>query len=127
MHTPVDVRPQDLDCYGVVNNSTYLSYLEVGRWALLSPRVFKGTYSMPVVARLDIHYRRAIAGHAVIDGVAVWSRVSEKTHFQFTVAQRITPAGEMYDCESLYGEATVCCAFVSDDGRPIQLRLVLPL
>ena len=57
----LDVRPNDLDVLGHVNNATALEYLEVGRhaWLRATRRQVNGTVA-PVVSRIDAQYRAEI-------------------------------------------------------------------
>jgi acyl-CoA thioester hydrolase len=55
------VRPNDLDSLGHVNNATVLEYLEAGRWLWLDQHnLRRGQRILPVVARIEINYRREI-------------------------------------------------------------------
>jgi acyl-CoA thioesterase FadM len=56
---PVQVRPNDLDVQGHVNNAVALEYFEVGRWdwfARLGLALASDRAVAPVVARLEIDY-----------------------------------------------------------------------
>ncbi len=57
----LDVRPNDLDVLGHVNNATALEYLEAGRqaWLRATCRQVSGTIA-PVVSRIDAQYRAEI-------------------------------------------------------------------
>ena len=57
----LDVRPNDLDVLGHVNNATALEYLEAGRhaWLRATRRQVNGTVA-PVVSRIDAQYRAEI-------------------------------------------------------------------
>lgn len=57
----LQVRPNDLDSLGHVNNATVLEYLEAGRWSWLDHHnLRRGQRIIPVVARIEINYRREI-------------------------------------------------------------------
>ncbi|WP_460204030.1 acyl-CoA thioesterase [Scytonema sp. NUACC21] len=57
----LQVRPNDLDSLGHVNNATVLEYLEAGRWLWLDHHNLRhGQRILPVVARIEINYRREI-------------------------------------------------------------------
>ena len=59
--TQILVRPNDIDGLGHVNNAVVLEYLDVGRWAWLAHSAFpKPTRIAPMVARIEIDYRREI-------------------------------------------------------------------
>lgn len=57
----LQVRPNDLDSLGHVNNATVLEYLEAGRWAWLDRHLLRrGQQILPVVSRIEIDYHREI-------------------------------------------------------------------
>ncbi len=58
----LDVRWADVDSFGHVNNATYLSYLEECRsqWMSSVPSRWEEGDTGPVVANVNINYRRAI-------------------------------------------------------------------
>ena len=57
----LQVRPNDLDSLGHVNNATVLEYLEAGRWSWLEHHnLFHGQKIIPVVARIEVNYSREI-------------------------------------------------------------------
>jgi holo-[acyl-carrier protein] synthase len=62
----LDVRPNDLDALGHVNNATALEYLEAGRqaWLRATRRRVSGAIA-PVVSRIDVQYRAEIRSHRV--------------------------------------------------------------
>lgn len=57
----LDVRPNDLDSLGHVNNAVALEYLEAGRWDWMDRHgIRRGGSVVPVVMRIELHYRREI-------------------------------------------------------------------
>ncbi|MHC0067582.1 acyl-CoA thioesterase (plasmid) [Nostoc sp. C057] len=57
----LQVRPNDLDSLGHVNNATVLEYLEAGRWSWLEHHnLFHGQRIIPVVARIEVNYSHEI-------------------------------------------------------------------
>lgn len=66
VETDLDVRPNDLDALGHVNNAIALEYLEVGRhaWLRATQRKVSRTIA-PVVTRIDVQYRAEIRSHRV--------------------------------------------------------------
>jgi len=63
----LQVRPNDLDSLGHVNNATVLEYLETGRWDWLKHHNINIKQKIvPVVARIEVNYRREIILEDVI-------------------------------------------------------------
>jgi len=58
----LDVRWGDVDSFGHVNNAIFLAYLEQCRseWMNLVPSHWQGGDSGPIVANVNINYRRPI-------------------------------------------------------------------
>jgi len=60
------VRPNDLDSLGHVNNAVVLEYLEAGRWAWMDRHQIRRVGGVvPVVSRVEVDYRRELAGSTV--------------------------------------------------------------
>ncbi|BAY61691.1 hypothetical protein NIES22_17580 [Calothrix brevissima NIES-22] len=63
----MQVRPNDLDSFGHVNNATVLEYLETGRWDWLKQsNLHKKQQIFPVVARIEVNYRKEIIQENVV-------------------------------------------------------------
>ncbi|MBW4566272.1 MAG: acyl-CoA thioesterase [Mojavia pulchra JT2-VF2] len=63
----LQVRPNDLDSLGHVNNATVLEYLETGRWDWLKHHNLQIKQKIvPVVARIEVNYRKVIILEDVI-------------------------------------------------------------
>jgi YbgC/YbaW family acyl-CoA thioester hydrolase len=61
--TAITVRGYELDAYGHVNNAVYLNYAEWARWCMIkeaagSMEYFKSAGLAPVVARVEVDYKR---------------------------------------------------------------------
>lgn len=65
----LQVRPNDLDSMGHVNNAIVLEYLETARWAWLQHHNLQSSKTIiPVVVRIEINYRKEILmGNVVIN------------------------------------------------------------
>lgn len=66
---PLHVRWRDLDAFNHVNNSSYLTYLEESRlqWLRNVPGEWFTEHAMPVMAAVELHYRKPITWPAEID------------------------------------------------------------
>ena len=62
----LQVRPNDLDSLGHVNNAVVLEYFEAGRWGWMAAHGLRhATAVVPVVSRIEVDYRREILPQAV--------------------------------------------------------------
>lgn len=89
VHADVDVRFNDLDAMGHVNNAIYLSYIEQGRvayWRQLTGSDDLSGFNY-ILARVEIDYRRPIE---LCQRVLVHLRVSEVGSKSFTFDYAIT-------------------------------------
>lgn len=121
----VQVRPNDRDVQGHVNNAVALEYFEVGRWHWFTRHGLSCDKSVaPVVSRLEIDY------------------LAQITHTQVEVATRlVTPNGLGDNVARVFraifrqeicvpdlvrpvARALVTIAFVDQkrDGKPVSLR-----
>lgn len=93
MQVPVELRWRDLDAFNHVNNSSYLTFLEEARLRWLStidgPWFFED--SMPVLASVNLNYRRPLAWPAKIVVDLVCQRVGATS---LTIAHRIVDADD---------------------------------
>lgn len=66
---PLHVRWRDLDAFNHVNNSSYLTFLEESRlqWLRTVPGEWFTEHAMPVMAAVELHYRKPIEWPAEID------------------------------------------------------------
>lgn len=121
VNTQLLVRPNDIDGLGHVNNAVVLEYLDAGRWAWLAHNAFsKPGRIAPVVARIEIDYRREIlAGEVTVttileDPVDLFGHSSErfKCIFRQTVTQE--------SASVIAAEARVYMAFVDFQDRVIR-------
>lgn len=93
MQVPVELRWRDLDAFNHVNNSSYLTYLEEARLRWLAsidgPWFFED--SMPVLASVNLNYRRPLAWPAKIVVDLVCERVGTAS---LTITHRIVDADD---------------------------------
>lgn len=121
VNTRLLVRPNDIDGLGHVNNAVVLEYLDAGRWAWLAHNAFPRPGRIaPVVARIEIDYRREILpGEVTVtttlqDPVDLFSHSYErfKCIFRQTVTQE--------NASVIAAEARVYMAFVDLQDRVIR-------
>lgn len=85
---PLHVRWRDLDAFNHVNNSSYLTFLEEARlqWLRTVPGEWFGAHAMPVMAAVELHYRRPIEWPAEIDVLLSCERLGNSS---MTIGNRI--------------------------------------
>lgn len=121
--SPVTVRFNELDPYGHVNHSVYVTYLEVGRTVALADcgvpldLMAERGYQM-VVTRIDVRYLgAAIAGQPLV----VETEIGELRRASGTWIQRILgPDPEGSGSEELLVTAEVAAAVTDRSGRPTR-------
>lgn len=114
--TTLEVRGYELDAYAHVNNSVYLNYLEVARWKMLSDegitlQLFKEWKAWPVIASIEIHYRRAAFEG---DELHIETRLLEQRTTSMIFEQKIFVKGQ------LITEAKVRSVIVDESGKPTR-------
>jgi acyl-CoA thioester hydrolase len=75
--TVVPLRWRDLDAYGHVNNSNFLTLLEEARisWFRTLPGAWRGEQAEPVVARIEINYLKPMMHPATIRATLALERL----------------------------------------------------
>ncbi len=105
---PIPVRWRDLDAFNHVNNSSYLTFLEEARLQWL--RTVKGEWfdehAMPVMAAVELHYRRPIEWPAEIAVTMTCERLGNSS---LTVGNRIVDAR---DPALVYAEGRVVLVWI---------------
>lgn len=85
----LQVRPNDLDSLGHVNNATVLEYLETGRWDWMKHHNLQIKQKIiPVVARIEVNYRKEI----ILENVVINTKLEEAnktSHYQANFWQSI--------------------------------------
>jgi phosphopantetheine--protein transferase-like protein len=111
------VRPNDLDSLGHVNNAVVLEYLEAGRWAWMDGhRIRRGGAVVPVVSRVEVDYRRELAGPELQVHTALLVPETEDdddVSYRARFTQQILVAG------TLAAEAVVHVAFIDARSRSL--------
>jgi acyl-CoA thioester hydrolase len=115
---PLAVRWGDLDAFNHVNNATFLVYVQEARLAWLAQ--IEGAWfdetMMPVVAAVQMNYRRQLAWPAQIAVELVPTRIGNSS---VTIAHRILAAG---DPACVYADGDVVMVWIDPaSGRWVAL------
>ncbi|TAN05387.1 MAG: acyl-CoA thioesterase [Rhodanobacteraceae bacterium] len=105
---PLHVRWRDLDAFNHVNNSSYLTYLEESRlqWLRGVPGEWFNAHAMPVMAAVELHYRKPIEWPAEIDVLLSCERLGTTS---MTIGNRIVARN---DAAVVYAEGSVVMVWV---------------
>ncbi|MBS0380823.1 MAG: acyl-CoA thioesterase [Proteobacteria bacterium] len=105
---PVHVRWRDLDAFNHVNNSSYLTYLEEARlqWLRNVPGEWFTEHAMPVMAAVELHYRKPIEWPAEIDVLLSCERLGNSS---MTLGNRIV---DRDDHGRVYADGNVVMVWV---------------
>jgi acyl-CoA thioester hydrolase len=115
---PIAIRWRDLDAFGHVNNSTYLTWLEEARLAWLArlDGAWHDEHAMPVLAAAHVNYRRQLGWPGRVLVQLECSRVGTTS---ITIAHRIV--GES-DRAALYADGDAVVTWVDPScGKPVAL------
>ena len=105
---PLHVRWRDLDAFNHVNNSSYLTFLEESRlqWLRNVPGEWFHAHAMPVMAAVELHYRRPIEWPAEIDVLLSCERLGNSS---MTIGNRIV---DRNDPACVYADGNVVMVWV---------------
>ncbi len=105
---PMHVRWRDLDAFNHVNNSSYLTFLEEARlqWLRNVPGEWFTEHAMPVMAAVELHYRKPIEWPAEIDVLLSCERLGNSS---MTVGNRIV---DRNDHGRVYADGNVVMVWV---------------
>ncbi|MBP1472855.1 acyl-CoA thioesterase [Frateuria sp. MAH-13] len=112
------VRWRDLDAFNHVNNSNYLTYLEEARLQWLShvPGPWFDDHAMPVMAAVQLNYRRPIEWPAQLRVELYCERLGNSS---MTIGHRILDAEH---ADRLYGDGHVVMVWMDPaSGKPVAL------
>jgi acyl-CoA thioester hydrolase len=112
------VRWRDLDAFNHVNNSNYLTYLEEARLQWLShvPGPWFDDHAMPVMAAVQLNYRRPIEWPAQLRVELFCERLGSSS---MTIGHRILDAEH---ADRLYGDGNVVMVWMDPaTGKPVPL------
>ncbi|HET7560828.1 MAG TPA: thioesterase family protein [Rhodanobacteraceae bacterium] len=105
---PLHVRWRDLDAFNHVNNSSYLTFLEEARlqWLRQVPGEWFNEHAMPVMAAVDLHYRKPITWPAEVDVLLSCERLGNSS---LTIGNRIV---DRSDPACVYADGNVVMVWV---------------
>lgn len=114
----IPVRWRDLDAFNHVNNSSYLTFLEEARLQWLShvPGPWFDDHAMPVMAAVQLNYRRPIEWPAQLHVELFCERLGSTS---MTIGHRILDAEH---ADRLYGDGHVVMVWMDPaTGKPVPL------
>jgi acyl-CoA thioester hydrolase len=114
----IAARWRDLDAFNHVNNSNYLTYLEEARlqWLKHVPGPWFDEHSMPVMAAVQLNYRRPIEWPAQLHVELYCERIGNSS---MTIAHRLVDAT---DTGILYCDGHVVMVWMDPaTGKPVPL------
>lgn len=105
---PLHVRWRDLDAFNHVNNSSYLTFLEEARlqWLRTVPGEWFSERAMPVMAAVELHYRKPITWPAAIDVLLGCERLGNTS---ITIGNRIV---DRNDHSCVYADGNIVMVWV---------------
>lgn len=112
------VRWRDLDAFNHVNNSNYLTYLEEARlqWLSQVPGPWFDDHAMPVMAAVQLNYRRPIEWPAQLQVELSCERLGNSS---MTIGHRLVDAEHP---DRLYGDGHVVMVWMDPaTGKPVPL------
>jgi acyl-CoA thioester hydrolase len=105
---PMHVRWRDLDAFNHVNNSSYLTFLEEARlqWLRTVPGEWFNAHAMPVMAAVELHYRKPIEWPAEVDVQLSCERMGNSS---VTIGNRIV---DRKDASVVYANGNVVMVWI---------------
>jgi acyl-CoA thioester hydrolase len=105
---PMHVRWRDLDAFNHVNNSSYLTFLEEARlqWLRTVPGEWFNAHAMPVMAAVELHYRKPIEWPAEVDVQLSCERMGNSS---VTIGNRIV---DRNDASVVYADGNVVMVWI---------------
>ncbi|HET7592869.1 MAG TPA: thioesterase family protein [Rhodanobacteraceae bacterium] len=105
---PLHVRWRDLDAFNHVNNSSYLTFLEEARlqWLRTVPGEWFTEHAMPVMAAVELHYRKPITWPSEVDVLLSCERLGNTS---ITIGNRIV---DRNDATCVYADGNIVMVWV---------------
>jgi acyl-CoA thioester hydrolase len=115
---PIHVRWRDLDAFNHVNNSSYLTFLEESRlqWLRTVPGEWFSAHAMPVMAAVELRYRKPIEWPAEIDVLLSCERLGNSS---MTIGNRIV---DRNDASIVYADGNIVMVWIDPaTGQSVPL------
>lgn len=105
---PLHVRWRDLDAFNHVNNSSYLTFLEEARlqWLRTVPGEWFTEHAMPVMAAVELHYRKPITWPSEVDVLLSCERLGNTS---ITIGNHIV---DRSDANCIYADGNIVMVWV---------------
>ena len=105
---PLHIRWRDLDAFNHVNNSSYLTFLEEARlqWLRTVPGEWFTEHAMPVMAAVELHYRKPITWPSEVDVLLSCERLGNTS---ITIGNRIV---DRNDANCVYADGNIVMVWV---------------
>lgn len=112
-----EVRWRDMDAFDHVNNASYLGYIEEARvrWFSSLSRDWAGEAAAPILAAVNLNYRRPITWPETVRVELLVERIGNKS---LTLGHRIVAAG---DSDKVYCDGNTVLVWVDREGRSVPL------
>jgi acyl-CoA thioester hydrolase len=113
----IPVRWRDLDAFNHVNNASYLGYIEEARvmWFKSLSGDWAGESAAPILAAINVNYRRPMAWPETIVVELLSDRVGNKS---LTLGHRILAAAAP---DTLYADGNTVLVWVDREGKSVPL------
>ena len=113
----IAVRWRDLDAFNHVNNASYLGYIEEARvmWLKSLSADWAGESAAPILAAINVNYRRAVGWPETVRVELFAERVGNKS---LTLGHQIFSASTT---DLLYADGNTVLVWVNREGQSVIL------
>jgi len=116
--TPIELRWRDLDALNHVNNASFLTYFEEARlrWFATLPGPWSASGYSPVLAAVQINYRRQLTWPCSVQVELSCERIGNAS---LTLAHRLVAAASN---DTVFADGTSVLVWVDPEtGKPVAL------
>ncbi|KFN41309.1 acyl-CoA thioesterase [Arenimonas oryziterrae] len=113
----IEVRWRDLDAFNHVNNASYLGYIEEARvrWFKSLSENWAGESAAPILAAINVNYRRPIGWPETVRITLFAERLGNKS---VTLGHRLVSASEP---DILFADGNTVLVWINRDGQSVGL------